>query len=391
VQIFGSDPVYLDVTRLLHRLRKGRMPTGVDRVCLAYVQHFHTRAQALLIENGVAVALSATASMALFDWLLAWEVGQRHGSLAKTMMALLKLPFRSVTRGGWVLNMGHSGLDRPSYLAWLRRKKIRLLVMAHDLIPITHPEFCQPDATDRHIQRMAVILQQSAGIISNSQHTAETLREYARQSGVAVPPMAVIPLGIKLRSSPAISPPNPSADSAFVMLGTLEPRKNHAFLLYLWQRMGYEWRADHIPQLWIIGQAGWMCGGVVHPLLHDERLKRHVHWLPQCTDAQLSQHLRHARALLFPSHAEGYGLPLLEALSLKTPVLANALPVFQEIAGDIPDYLPVDDEDAWLDALRDYAVVDHPRRVAQLRRMESFVAPDWQDHFSAFEHFVSAL
>lgn len=388
---FENSPVYLDVTRLLHRLRKGRMPTGVDRVCLAYIRYFHARAQALVIEKGVALALSATASEGLFDWLLAWEAGRRHGSLAKTMAVLLKLPFRSVARGSWVLNMGHSGLDNPSYLAWLRRKQMRLLVMAHDLIPITHPEFCQQDATDRHIQRLAVILQQAAGIVSNSQHTADTLRIYAQQIGVPVPPMQVIPLGISVHQEAAEPAPNLAAEPAFVMLGTLEPRKNHGFIVYLWQRMENEWRSDSIPQLWIIGQAGWMCGGILHQLQHDQRIKRHVHWLPHCTDAQLSHHLHHARALLFPSHAEGYGLPLLEALTLKTPVLANPLPVFKEIAGEIPEYLPVNDEEAWLSTLRAYSQVDHPLRGAQLRRMDTFVAPSWAQHFTEFESFVRQL
>ncbi|MBU2793045.1 glycosyltransferase family 4 protein, partial [Acidithiobacillus thiooxidans] len=183
----GEAPVYIDITRLVHRMRKGRIPTGVDRVCLAYVGHFHGRAQAMMIHNGVAVALSVITSMTLFDTLQAWAHGQRHGSLAKTVGHMLKLPIRPVKSGSWVLNMGHSGLDRPSYLAWLRRKKMRLLVMAHDLIPVTHPHFCQLDATQRHGKRLQVILGQSAGIVSNSQHTAEALRDYAENIKMSIP------------------------------------------------------------------------------------------------------------------------------------------------------------------------------------------------------------
>ncbi|MHB1266723.1 MAG: glycosyltransferase family protein, partial [Acidithiobacillus ferriphilus] len=184
---FGDAPIFLDVTRLLYRLTRGRMPTGVDRVCLAYVRHFHHRAQAMMIWGGIAVGWSPSASMALFDRLVRWEDGERPASLGNTLRAALKWPPRAVPAGSWVLNMGHSGLDQRSYLGWLRRKNMRLLVMVHDLIPITHPQFCQAGAAKRHVRRMGLILGQAEGIVSNSRHTAEMLGDHARQTGVAVP------------------------------------------------------------------------------------------------------------------------------------------------------------------------------------------------------------
>ncbi|MHB1267623.1 MAG: glycosyltransferase family protein, partial [Acidithiobacillus ferriphilus] len=184
---FGDAPIFLDVTRLLYRLTRGRMPTGVDRVCLAYVRHFHHRAQAMMIWGGIAVGWSPSASVALFDRLMGWEDGERPASLGNALRAALKWPPCAVPAGSWVLNMGHSGLDQRSYLGWLRRKNMRLLVMVHDLIPITHPQFCQAGAAKRHVRRMGLILGQAEGIVSNSRHTAEMLGDHARQTGVAVP------------------------------------------------------------------------------------------------------------------------------------------------------------------------------------------------------------
>jgi|AOMQ01.1.fsa_nt_gi glycosyltransferase involved in cell wall biosynthesis len=391
MNIFCERPVFLDVTRLVYRMRKGRIPTGVDRVCLAYAAHFHGRAQAVMIQNGVAAGLSAAASMVLFDWLLDWESGQPRASLRETMRQLLKWRLRSMPDGSWVLNMGHSGLDRQSYLGWLKRKKMRLLVMAHDLIPITHPQFCQPDATGAHLRRLQVILGQASGIVSNSQHTAEALENYARQAGVTVPPLAVIPPGVKKYRGAEHADRDPPKTPYFVVLGTLEPRKNHKFLLCLWQRMRNAWPQAQIPQLRIIGQIGWMCDGVIHELTHNVALKPYVTLRTDCGDAELRYYLQHARALLFPSHTEGYGLPLTEALELGVPVLASPLPVFREVAKDVPDYIDLNDEDAWLAALRAYATADHPRRAAQLRRLQGFLAPTWVEHFARFEDFLGSL
>ena len=388
---FGDGPVFLDVTRLLYRLMRRRMPTGVDRVCLAYVRHFHHRAQAMVIWGGVAVGLSPPASVALFEGLAGWEDGQRVASLRGILGGLLQWPLREVPAGSWVLNMGHSGLDRRSYLGWLRRKNIRLLVMVHDLIPITHAQFCQAGAAERHVRRMDLILGAAEGIVSNSRHTAEMLDDHARQVGAAVPPVAVIPLGAKKYWTACEAEPGAVAEPYFVMVGTLEPRKNHAFVLHLWQRMLDEWSAAEIPHLLVIGQIGWMCGGVVHRLKTDERMKQRVHLMTDCDDARLGHYLRHARAMLFPSHAEGYGLPLLEAMDLGVPVLASPLPVFREMAGSVPDYLDLGDEDAWLGAIHDYAQPANARREAQLHRLRGFSSPSWSDHFSEFENFVSRL
>jgi glycosyltransferase involved in cell wall biosynthesis len=388
---FGDAPIFLDVTRLLHRLTRGRRPTGVDRVCLAYVRHFHHRAQAMVIWGGVALGLSPSASGAIFDLLAGWEDGERTISLGSTLGVLLKWPLRPVPAGSWVLNMGHSGLDQRSYRGWLRRKNIRLLVMVHDLIPITHPQFCQAGAAKRHARRMGLILGQAEGIVSNSRHTAQMLDDHARQAGAAVPPVAVIPLGAKKYRNACADAPGAAAGPYFVMVGTLEPRKNHAFVLHLWQRMLDEWSAADIPHLLVIGQIGWMCGGVVHQLRTDERLKQVVHLITDCDDARLGHYVRHAQAMLFPSHAEGYGLPLLEAMDLGVPVLASPLPAFHEMAGMVPDYLDLGDEDAWLEAILDYAQPASVRREAQLRRLRGFSAPRWADHFTEFENFVSRL
>jgi glycosyltransferase involved in cell wall biosynthesis len=176
-----------------------------------------------------------------------------------------------------------------------------------------------------------------------------------------------------------------------VMVGTLEPRKNHAFLLRLWRRMLEEWAIEGVPQLRIIGQVGWMCDTVVQQLRCDSFLQQRVQWIAGCDDNELAEHLRNARALLFPSQAEGYGLPLLEALSLGVPVLASPLPAFRDIAGSVPEDLDLDDDEAWLEAIRAYASPASARRNAQLQRVRGFRAPTWSDHFNKVQEFLSGL
>lgn len=69
--------------------------------------------------------------------------------------------------------------------------------------------------------------------------------------------------------------------------------------------------------------------------------------LPRISDAVLAAIYRRAALVLMPSDAEGFGLPLLEALACRTPVLASAIPALREVGGDAAEYAPAGDVAGW--------------------------------------------
>jgi glycosyltransferase involved in cell wall biosynthesis len=183
----------------------------------------------------------------------------------------------------------------------------------HDLIPLTHPEYCRPGESERHASRMHAVLRSAAGILAISQGTMDQLREHAERQGLPMPPATVALLAPASLQAGADTL-RPIAAPYFVMLGTIEPRKNHLMLLQVWRHLA-ERLGEAAPHLVLIGQRGWECENVVDLLERCPGLRGLVHELPQCGDAQLARYLAHARALLFPSFAEGYGMPLAEAYS----------------------------------------------------------------------------
>jgi len=94
---------------------------------------------------------------------------------------------------------------------------------------------------------------------------------------------------------------------------------------------------------------------------------------------------------LFPSFAEGYGLPLVEALGASVPVIASTLDVFREIGQGVPDLLPPDDVDGWTNAVMAYSAPESPARAAQVARLAHFRAPDWAGHFAKTDMFLKSL
>ncbi|MDO9194307.1 MAG: glycosyltransferase, partial [Undibacterium sp.] len=173
-------------------------------------------------------------------------------------------------------------------------------------------------------------------------------------------------------------------------LGTIEHRKNQSLLLQLWRQLIERFGA-YAPRLVVIGQRGWKCENIVDLLERCETLKGFVFEYSTCSDTELATWLQHARALLFPSFAEDYGMSLVEALSLGVPVIASDLPVFREIAGDVPEYVDPLDGKRWSELVLAYSQSDSPERAAQCQKMFDFVAPTWVAHFDQVEVLMDRL
>lgn len=376
----------IDVTRLADRMLQGRLPTGVDRVSLAYLQHFHDRAHALVRFAGRWVELDGDDSRRVFDALLGCN-GQRPATIRRCVGRGYAFSWHR-HHGAMLFNTGHSGLDRVEYVQQIKRNALRALFFLHDLIPISHPEYCRPGEADKHHLRLEAMLSVGRGLIVNSEATRQDLFAYADERGLKVPPCAVAPLAPSRLPAPACE--RPLERPYFVVLGTIEPRKNHLLLLHLWRQLASKMGED-APRLVVIGQRGWECEQVVDLLDRCQSLQGFVVEKARCDDLELATWLHHAQALLFPSFTEGFGIPLVEALMLGVPVIASDLPVFQEVAGSIPEYLDPLDGPGWKRLIVEYMQTDGIRRRAQRGRMEGYTPPTWEQHFVVVEALMEGL
>ena len=206
-------------------------------------------------------------------------------------------------------------------------------------------------------------------VIYNSQDTRQ--RSEAQIRG-RIPPAVVAHLGLDLPAPdggelPAGLPPKLPF---FVVVGTIEPRKNHGFLLDLWQQMG-----PNAPLLLICGARGWNNNAVFDRL---DRLPAGgpVREFSSLSDAGLAALVQGAAGMLFPSHAEGFGLPPAEALSLGSRVLCNDLPVLHEVLGDKAVYAALSEPYSWIRTIEEWAA-----SVPDPRPATTFIAPTWAEHF----------
>lgn len=384
--VSGDAPFLLDITRLVWRQWAGRRPTGIDRVCLAYLTHFADRAQAVVQHRHLRRIFGPTVSRQLFQ-LLEERPKDFRSRLVRALAGQL-LARGDHGRGRPYFNIGHTGLDDPMLRRWLLTADVRPIYLVHDLIPLSHPEFCREGERKRHNQRMRTVLETASGLIGNSQATLDALAKFGLAERMPRPPQLAAWLGSTSFDKPLrpILPDRPT----FVVLGTIEARKNHLLLLNIWSRLITRFGAS-APRLLIIGQRGWEAEEVNNMLDGDETLRGHVVEISGCSDFELAGHLSTARALLFPSLAEGYGLPLIEALGLGVPVIASDLPVLHEIGQEIPMFLSPVDELGWEAAILDFVDATSPARAVQLDRISTFRPPSWADHFAAVERWLPTL
>ena len=378
----------IDVSRLVGRFLKGRLPTGVDRVCQEYLIHYGPRARALVHMGGHTLVFDHRMSTRMFHTLQGPPSPSRIHYANRIVRGIATARRPSVAAGTVLLNPGHSGLDRESYGKLIQTRKLAPVFVVHDLIPMTHPEFGRPGERDKHLARMERVFELGRAVVTNSQATLDALSAFAAQSGKRLPPSTAALLGPGKRAN--ASHGRMKSDPYFVMLGTIEPRKNHWLLLQVWRRL-VERLGDRAPRLVLIGQRGWECENVVDMLERCEALRGVVTELSACSDSELSNYLHHARALLFPSFAEGYGMPVLEALAQGVPVIASALPVFREFAGKIPEYIDPLDGQRWLETIMAYTGPHSALRKAQLHRLAGFEPPTWKNHFARVDRLLESL
>jgi glycosyltransferase involved in cell wall biosynthesis len=378
----------IDVTRLVGRLFQKRLPTGVDRVDIEYIRHYSSSARAVIRYLDRWIFLSHTDSQEIFSILISNNISKntriRYLVFCSYFTQSSKIPSIDTI----FLNISHSGLDKDEYIDNLKFFVLKPIFFLHDLIPISHPEYSRENEDKKHKKRLKTILSSARGIIVNSHDTLDKLITYANQQNFMLPPttvahLASAPLAIVKQARPIENP-------YFVLLGTIEPRKNHILILNIWRNLALEMGLN-APHLVIIGQRGWECENVVDMLERCDNIKPFVHEISFCSDTELSNYLTHASALLFPSFVEGYGMPLVEALSMNVPVIASNLNVFREIAGNIPEYIDPLDGLMWKKSICEYSCKDSSQRKEQIERMRGFVSPSWSKHFQKVDEFINSL
>lgn len=385
--------IILDISRLLSRSLHPT-PTGIDRVEYIYARELLERMPERLSFAAVHPAggyygrldVSAVRQFLAFTtarWRNVESADQRRSraAIVRHLIALRPRPLpRVADRPRLYLQVSPHHLDDHEQVgAILRAEGAKFVTLVHDVIPLSHPEYARAQGAEEHRRRVRAIDDFAAGIIGNSQATIDALAPHLKR-GLSGRSIRVAHFGSDPGDLFEVNRHMPSARPYFVYIATIEPRKNHLLLLNIWRRL-VEQLGDGAPILVLIGRRGWENENVIDILERAEALNGHVVEAGELSDRQMEQMIAGARAMLMPSFAEGFGMPVVEALAAGVPVICSDIDAHREVGGAAPDYVDPLDGLGWLRLIDAYRVEGSPERAAQMERLVQWRAPTWRDYF----------
>jgi glycosyltransferase involved in cell wall biosynthesis len=283
-------------------------------------------------------------------------------------------PFANSARpGDYLLALGAPWAD-PGYSTFVKhladKHGLRFGMMIYDLIPIVRPEFCERSLTIalRSFLKSAIPLAEVVFTISHA--TASDLTRWAKQEKITLnDEPVVVPIGTGFRHSEPSSrlPEGLVAGDYVLFVSTIEARKNHALAFRAWRRLIETSPPRSIPKLVFAGRVGWMIADLMQSLENSNYLDGHVVIVTEAPDDLLARLYTDARFTIFPSHYEGWGLPVSESLSFGKVCISSSSTSLPEAGGN---YCLYHDPDSVTDAVAVYRrAIEDPLIIAEMETL----------------------
>lgn len=260
----------------------------------------------------------------------------------------------------------------PPVQDWQKRG-VKVVLVVHDLIPITHSEFCASSHTEVFSAWLREGLRTADAFLGVSRtvaiEVARALFEMAPKRDL-FPRVSYFWNGSDLDGidTGSLSEPRPDiaailADPSplYIYVGTLDPRKNHAYALDAFDIL---WSKGIRARLVIIGVIGPRCQDLLARIRAHRLLADSLFLLDDASDSDLIHFYNRANGLVFTSVAEGFGLPIVEALQRCLPVFVSDIPVFREVAVEGVRFVDLHNPESLADHLADH-ILNGAMRLAQ--------------------------
>ena len=245
--------------------------------------------------------------------------------------------------------------------------RVPTVVTVHDLSFLLYPQSFRPGNRLYLSQMTAQSCRRARRVIAVSKATA---RDLVQLLGVPETKIDIVYNGVD-----SIYQPLPNAeveeyrrqagwpDDFMLMVGTIEPRKNHITLLDAYAH--YRRSVQHPIPLLIGGGKGWYFEQVFERV-KELGLEQYVHFLGFVALATLPWLYNAASLFVYPSRYEGFGLPVAEAMACGTPAITSSSSSLPEVAGDAALMVDPDDSEALAQAMA--AVLNAPERLDVMRK-----------------------
>lgn len=270
-----------------------------------------------------------------------------------------------------------------SRYAKLKHAGVSVGVYIYDLIPVTHPEYCDAHLVSDFALSLGDGLALFDFIVTISEFTAQEVRRLQKKLDLKITPVEAVLLAHVLNDEPTAHDASDWTANITELQGrrfvlsvsTIEARKNHAYLFAAWRLMLEEGLDP--PDLVFIGRYGWRVTDFMEQMRATNFLNGRLHVLHDLSDSELETLYRNCEFTLFPSYVEGWGLPVGESLAHGRPCIASKTSSIPEVGGELVDYVDPYDVRSGVEAIRKMAFDTTYRKEREKDIQDNFVARTW--------------
>ena len=301
-----------------------------------------------------------------------------HGKGVKNkMITRQKVAISEIGEGSTFFDLDAAWMSRVkrSYLLpVLKKQGARIVAHIYDIISITHPQYCLQRGVYNFMDFIGAHLQYADEMIVNAQATEEELTKLADRVEIKLPRCHVVPLGADFGRQETIADGQVSESLAAIvkqkpyilMVGTIEPRKNHKLLLEAYDK-GLKEFAEKLRN---------------HPDYNNG-----VYHLEGLDDKAISYLYQNAKFVAFCSYTEGFGLPIIESIMRGTPVIAADIPVSREVAGDYCVWFEQDNAEELCEIVAHYdKCSEEYRKIREL--LKAYKAYAWEECYVRIRNII---
>ena len=267
----------------------------------------------------------------------------------------------------------------------------RYIAVLYDLIPLLYPHYVVPEYADLLRDYFGELFWVADKLMCISECTRSDMIRHCLEYAIKPPISEVFPLGSNLLTRSGNSGSNGDILSSLsgkkfsLFVSTIEPRKNHRVLYDAWvcAMSAGRLHAD-IHRLVFVGRTGWSIGDLLQEIRANPLTRDTILILDNVTDEVLAELYERCVVTLFPSHYEGYGLPVAEALARGKPCVASSAGALSEIGGELVKRVDPHDVFGWANAIvssfgDSAAVADWGARIKS-----EYIPVTWDDAAAVF-------
>jgi glycosyltransferase involved in cell wall biosynthesis len=267
-----------------------------------------------------------------------------------------------------------------------------VFVLIYDMIPIKVPHLSESVAVVEFERALGSLVEVAEGFACISKSTENDFRSYLAGSGhrprVETRALALGPGPLlRYRNEDKLQAPDdprlePGGFALFV--STIEVRKNHAFAHQLWRRM-VEKHGSRVPPLVFAGRRGWGVGNLLELIETDPVIgDRAIIHLDGVSDPTLAWLYANCAFTIFPSHYEGWGMPITESLAFGKACIAADNSSLREASQGLATHIDPLDGLGWLAAIEKHAFDPVFRARIEQRIEKEFAPTSWDDFGKGF-------